>query len=165
MNKAFVFFIAISSIVLLSKACLAQETITISTYYPSPYGSYNELRSEKVALGLMTTMPTNGELGWGNVNASGTIRSVGLLSRDQGASIILGSSGSVGAQPYIALWSGSSTSEADFRIQVSPSRPSTSTANTGKRLFIQGGTTFFSNDDSSSPASIRVADIYLCSSY
>ena len=29
----------------------AQESLTISTYYPSPYGSYGELRAQKVAIG------------------------------------------------------------------------------------------------------------------
>ncbi|MDD5561899.1 MAG: hypothetical protein PHT50_07230 [Candidatus Omnitrophica bacterium] len=29
----------------------AEESITITTYYPSPYGSYNELQSNKLAVG------------------------------------------------------------------------------------------------------------------
>lgn len=29
----------------------AQETITITTYYPSPYGSYRELRAQRMAIG------------------------------------------------------------------------------------------------------------------
>lgn len=29
----------------------AEETLTISTYYPAPYGVYNELRSKKMAIG------------------------------------------------------------------------------------------------------------------
>lgn len=29
----------------------AQESITISTYYPSPYGSYNELQTNRLAIG------------------------------------------------------------------------------------------------------------------
>lgn len=29
----------------------AQETLTISTYYPSPYGSYNELQTNRLAVG------------------------------------------------------------------------------------------------------------------
>jgi hypothetical protein len=32
--------------------CFAEEeSLTITTYYPSPYGSYNELQSNKVAIG------------------------------------------------------------------------------------------------------------------
>jgi len=31
--------------------CFAQENITITTYYPSPYGSYRELRVQRLALG------------------------------------------------------------------------------------------------------------------
>jgi hypothetical protein len=36
---------------LLIFPCLAQEEITITTYYPSPYGSYDELQSNKMAVG------------------------------------------------------------------------------------------------------------------
>ena len=31
--------------------CFAEESITITTYYPSPYGSYNELQTNKLAVG------------------------------------------------------------------------------------------------------------------
>jgi hypothetical protein len=30
----------------------AQETLTLTTYYPSPFGVYNELRSKRIAVGL-----------------------------------------------------------------------------------------------------------------
>lgn len=36
--------------------CFAQEQLTITTYYPSPYGSYNELQTNKLAVG-----DTNGD--------------------------------------------------------------------------------------------------------
>ena len=52
---------------------MADETLTITTYYPSPYGSYRELQ-------------------WGNIP-----NSRGRLGADQGASIELGGSGT----PYI----------------------------------------------------------------
>lgn len=48
---------------------MADETLTITTYYPSPYGSYRELQ-------------------WGNIP-----NSRGRLLADQGASIELGGSG------------------------------------------------------------------------
>jgi len=35
----------------------AEESITITTYYPSPYGSYNELQANKLAVG-----DTNGDM-------------------------------------------------------------------------------------------------------
>ena len=31
--------------------CLAQEEIRVTTYYPSPHGSYNELQSQRMAVG------------------------------------------------------------------------------------------------------------------
>ena len=62
------------------------ETIQIDTYYPAPYGVYNELRSNKVAVGPNTVMPTSdGELSWTDDPAVGS----GTLSTDQGASIEL----------------------------------------------------------------------------
>lgn len=52
---------------------MADDTLTITTYYPSPYGSYRELE-------------------WGNIP-----NSRGKLKADQGASLELGGSGT----PYI----------------------------------------------------------------
>lgn len=37
-------FAVLPVFLLIFSCCLAQETLTISTYYPSPYGVYNELR-------------------------------------------------------------------------------------------------------------------------
>lgn len=38
-------------IMLLASYAYAQEQITISTYYPSPYGNYRELRAKQMAIG------------------------------------------------------------------------------------------------------------------
>jgi hypothetical protein len=35
----------------LFSSAFAEETMTITTYYPSPYGSYNELSTNKLAVG------------------------------------------------------------------------------------------------------------------
>ena len=35
----------------LIQLAVAEESITITTYYPSPYGSYNELQTNKLAVG------------------------------------------------------------------------------------------------------------------
>ena len=44
--------VADSPIFLASTAALApDEQLTITTYYPSPFGSYRELRSRRVAIG------------------------------------------------------------------------------------------------------------------
>lgn len=54
MRRAGVFFraLSISAICIFSTCCqAAAEEITISTYYPSPYGSYEELRSNKMVIG------------------------------------------------------------------------------------------------------------------
>lgn len=41
----------ITFILTISHISLSQEELTITTYYPSPYGSYRELRSQRVAIG------------------------------------------------------------------------------------------------------------------
>ncbi len=78
-----------SLLVLFSYAYAAEEKITLTTYYPSPYGSYKELT-------------------WGNIP-----NSRGYLKNDQGASIELGGSGS----PYIDF-SNDMGSDYDARIQL-----------------------------------------------
>ncbi|MFH0827319.1 MAG: hypothetical protein V1923_05510 [Candidatus Omnitrophota bacterium] len=41
-------------ILFLSPSGFTQETLTITTYYPSPYGSYNELRANELRVKQMT---------------------------------------------------------------------------------------------------------------
>jgi hypothetical protein len=48
MRRVIPVFVFLSAAYLL---CFAEESITITTYYPSPYGSYNELQSNKLAVG------------------------------------------------------------------------------------------------------------------
>lgn len=55
MRNKLVLFLTLSlywgGAVLMNSSCFAQEQITVTTYYPSPYGSYNELRSKMMAIG------------------------------------------------------------------------------------------------------------------
>lgn len=44
-----VLFLIVS--LLEATVALAEESFTITTYYPSPYGSYNELRTNKMVIG------------------------------------------------------------------------------------------------------------------
>jgi len=57
----FVFCISVSSIA---------EEITLTTYYPAPYGNYEELQATSLAVGSTTTVPTTD----GDLEASGTIQ-------------------------------------------------------------------------------------------
>jgi len=50
----FVFFF----VSLLADIVAQQESVTITTYYPSPYGSYNELDSNMVRYNYQTALPT-----------------------------------------------------------------------------------------------------------
>ncbi|MCX5696231.1 MAG: hypothetical protein NTW18_06230 [Candidatus Omnitrophica bacterium] len=53
----------------------AGENIPIATYYPSPYGSYIELRSDQMSIGSgyrATTLPSNGLIVQGQVNIGAT---------------------------------------------------------------------------------------------
>ncbi len=38
--------------------CFAEESITITTYYPSPYGSYRQLTADQIAIGSTYRNPT-----------------------------------------------------------------------------------------------------------
>jgi hypothetical protein len=46
------------------------EEITLTTYYPAPYGNYEELQASKFAVGSAVTMPATD----GDITAGGTIR-------------------------------------------------------------------------------------------
>lgn len=82
-------FFLVTSCLLLVTISFAEDTLTITTYYPSPYGSYREL-------------------GWGNYP-----NTRGKLVSDQGSSIELGGSGT----PYIDF-SNDMASDYDVRIRL-----------------------------------------------
>ena len=42
---------AICFLISLIRSYASEESLTITTYYPSPYGSYRELRSQRIAIG------------------------------------------------------------------------------------------------------------------
>jgi hypothetical protein len=48
---------------------LAEETITITTYYPSPYGVYREMRAKRIAIG--DTYYDAGDMPWEEINGDG----------------------------------------------------------------------------------------------
>jgi hypothetical protein len=50
MLKKALFLMIVGSLLVVALS-FAQEKITITTYYPSPYGSYRELRAQRMALG------------------------------------------------------------------------------------------------------------------
>jgi hypothetical protein len=76
--------------------CLAQEQLTITTYYPSPVGSYNELTANKLAIGLNNSAATlgNGVLDFTplNANPAGNEGSVYYNSVTHGLKIFDGTS-------------------------------------------------------------------------
>lgn len=66
----FIFYIIsilIFSFLLLHSNCFAADQLTITTYYPSPYGSYQELRSQRIAVG--NTYINNSVVCWGGAGA------------------------------------------------------------------------------------------------
>lgn len=46
----FIFFL-VAPVLFCSSFILAGEEITITTYYPSPYGIYNHLQANRIAVG------------------------------------------------------------------------------------------------------------------
>lgn len=73
-----------------------QDSLTITTYFPAPYGVFQNLTMRMFAVGNTTAMPgAEGSLAWGS-----DAQSRGLLSSNDG-SIDLGSN--VAAQPWLRL--------------------------------------------------------------
>lgn len=128
--------VSIIAVILFSGIAWAQETITITTYYPSPNGSYRELE-------------------WGDLPA----RSKGLLKADEGSSIELGGlrAGGAAGTPHVDFYNDMGAS-FDMRIKLAGDND----------LEITGGRTTFRNDETSttsSPAIIRVKEVWYCSRY
>ncbi len=69
-----------SIVLLFSLFCVGvsviAEEITLTTYYPAPYGNYDELQATKFAVGSSATMPTtDGDMQVdGDLTTAGTIR-------------------------------------------------------------------------------------------
>ncbi|PIP67913.1 MAG: hypothetical protein CO035_06995 [Candidatus Omnitrophica bacterium CG_4_9_14_0_2_um_filter_42_8] len=70
MQKTFNFFYVFLLALLGFGVTLMAEDITLTTYYPAPYGNYEELQASKLAVGSSVTMPTAD----GNITAGGTIQ-------------------------------------------------------------------------------------------
>jgi len=51
MSKLKFFLLALSFILATPFLALAEDSLTITTYYPSPYGTYNKLQSNRLAVG------------------------------------------------------------------------------------------------------------------
>lgn len=71
MSKFISYFSAFLTILFFSLS-FAEEQLTITTYYPSPYGSYSQLRANQMSIGsnynnIGTTLPTDGLIVQGNV--------------------------------------------------------------------------------------------------
>ena len=64
MQKRIFFLLTLSAMLSISYfAFAAKEEIILSTYYPAPYGEYEELRAKKIALGEHYSDPA--EYSWG----------------------------------------------------------------------------------------------------
>ncbi|MFA5403156.1 MAG: hypothetical protein WCY42_06195, partial [Candidatus Omnitrophota bacterium] len=51
MSKLKLFLLSLSFILAAPFLSFAEDTLTITTYYPSPYGVYREMRSQRMAIG------------------------------------------------------------------------------------------------------------------
>lgn len=58
MQKTFRFFVAFLFALLCVGVYLIAEEITLTTYYPAPFGNYDELQAEKLAIGSSIAMPS-----------------------------------------------------------------------------------------------------------
>ena len=90
--------IAISFLLILSSLSFAAEEIVITTYYPSPYGSYQELRVQRMAIG--STYYDRSLFCWRTLDSS-----CSSSATDPGSNTSLIVQGSVGIgspQPYLS---------------------------------------------------------------
>jgi hypothetical protein len=145
MSKKFLtMFVRLLIILCFCPFLFAQEQVTITTYFPAPFGVYNQLRTNMLAVGNATLMPTtDGTVAWGGAVSRGQLRP------DNGASIELGGSGT----PYIDFSNDNgagdfdqrivSINDSDLNIQVSDRVEIKSKDNTGWR-------------------DVEIRDLYLC---
>ncbi len=146
--------------------CHAEEQITITTYYPAPNGIYREMRVDQMSVGsaYRASAVANGNIiisGGVSIGSSGAPSgklvavmpngtSRVIINNDNNAGIELRG---VGGTPYIDL-SNDATIDYDFRIILTEN----------DELGIRGGRTTFSND-SGTPATIRVGEVWFCAGY
>lgn len=147
--KLFVLFIMIGVLMILPPFASAQEDMYVTMYYPSPYGIYEQVRSNTVIVGWDSPNPTNnGELTWG---ANGNSRGRLVASTTVGSSIELGNSAG-GSTPYIDF--SNSTANYNARIQLTDAN----------HLTIYVGTSLWIKN---SPAAndwgdVQVGQLYIC---
>ena len=70
MNKLFKLLVTALFMVFCMGVSSMAEEVTITTYYPTPLGNYDELQATKLAVGSSTTMPATD----GDLEASGTVQ-------------------------------------------------------------------------------------------
>jgi hypothetical protein len=73
--KTSIFFIVLITIFVIVASVYAAEEITLSTYYPAPYGEYDELSANKMVIGPTYAVPAND----GDLVVEGTV-SIGTTS-------------------------------------------------------------------------------------
>lgn len=70
MNKFFTALVISACLIIISSTAVFSDDITITTYFPSPYGSYLKLSSDQVAIGAdyrSSAIPSNGLIVEGQV--------------------------------------------------------------------------------------------------
>jgi hypothetical protein len=124
---------------------LAQDQVTITTYYPSPFGVYSDLRANRMAIGNSRAFGNAGTVTWGGSTSYGT------LSEDQGSSIELGGN-NAGYTPYIDFHNDSG--DYDARIML--------VNNNVLGIYVRDRVEIRNTNSPSSYADIGVGDVYLC---
>lgn len=168
-----VYLICLSAFLLLgNKLCQSQssEQVTITTYYPAPYGVYTELRARRMGIGDTYFNPVshgvpNGTLIVENAIGIGTDTPLGKFNVNMGANnnyfsvnndVNIGvelRSGTSFGNPYI-IFSNNAGSDYDVRAML-----------LGNDTFEwRGGVVRFTNADGT-PAVIRTGEVWFCLNY
>jgi hypothetical protein len=70
MRKNIFFLCCLFILIGFASCLLAEEEITITTYYPSPYGTYRQLTADQIAIGSAYRNPTYAD---GTLYVSGSV--------------------------------------------------------------------------------------------
>ncbi|MFH1478822.1 MAG: hypothetical protein ABIG92_03490 [Candidatus Omnitrophota bacterium] len=81
-KRAFILGLILISIFCFNIMSIAEEVLTLTTYYPSPTGVYTELKTTYLAVGSGTAMPSSD----GDVNIGGGLDVTGSVSAGNGDS-------------------------------------------------------------------------------
>lgn len=136
-KKLLAIFLLVCSILYLLSFAYAQESLTITTYYPSPYGSYQSLQTRRLTIGNDDESTEDGVVNFQELGGNPSWNEEGALYYNGSAHEFRYYDGSVWkslAPPACIRYnftstSGNLTCPAGYAIPMAPLRPSATSGN------------------------------------